>query len=114
MFEGALPFLVRRLRDHFWLDGYEMLARASIESRRLDRLNYSQLGSASMRNRSTLTCLPAYLLAARSSKPRNFAVSQLSGGHISSCELRVPAELGESGRVGLEIKARHAGCRAVS
>jgi hypothetical protein len=59
MFEGALPFLVRRLRDHFWLDGYEMLARAPIKSRRLDRLNYSQLGSASMRNGSTLTGLPA-------------------------------------------------------
>lgn len=28
MFEGVVPFpfLVSRLRDHFWLDGYEMLA----------------------------------------------------------------------------------------
>jgi hypothetical protein len=48
MFGGALPFpfLVSRLRESFWLDGYEMLARAPIKSscRRLDRLNYSQLG----------------------------------------------------------------------
>jgi hypothetical protein len=86
MFEGALPFLLRRVRDHFRLDGQP------IKSRRLDRLNYSQV----VRN--------AYLLT-WSSKRRTFAVWQLSGGHISCCDLRIPAELGESCHAGLEIKA---------
>jgi hypothetical protein len=59
MFECTLPFLVRRVRDCFWLDGYEMFARAPIRSRRLDRLNCSQLFSALMRNGSAIACLPA-------------------------------------------------------
>ena len=50
MLEGVLPFLVRRLRGRFWLDRYEMLARAPTKSRRLDMLNYSQLRNASIRN----------------------------------------------------------------
>ena len=43
-FEDALPVLASRLRDHFWLVGYEMLPRAPIKGRRLARRNYSQLG----------------------------------------------------------------------
>jgi len=74
MFEGALPFLVRRLRDHFWLDGYEMLARpcasAPIKSRRLDRLNYS------------LTCSLPGPRSLVTSQFHNFAVEWWSGGVV--------------------------------